>query len=46
MKTTAKDEPSKKAEPSKRAITQDDLDAVDAELHEELARDHSYGKAH
>ncbi len=46
MKTSVKEEPAKKAEAAKRAITQEDLDAVDAELHEELARDHSYGKVH
>ena len=46
MKVAAKEEPAKKESTAKHAITQADLDASDAELHQELAKDHSKNGRH
>ena len=46
MKVAAKEEPVKKESTAKHAITQADLDAADAELHQELAKDHSKNGLH
>jgi regulator of protease activity HflC (stomatin/prohibitin superfamily) len=46
MKVAAKEEPAKKESAAKHAITQADLDAADAELHQELAKDHSKNGRH
>ncbi len=46
MKVASKEEPAKKESTAKQAITQADLDAADAELHQELAKDHSKNGRH
>ncbi len=46
MKVASKEEPAKKETTAKHAITQADLDAVDDELHQELAKDHGKNGLH